>query len=91
VAVSLIIDRFLSSTWLNLAKQKLLLGIRNSWRGRVGVDCNSVSGMRLEMPSKQESQMSLISIKWLPVNEIGSRPWRRKEDLGSHSPCLERL
>lgn len=56
-----------------VADHKLLLDIQSSWRGKAGMHCNSVSGMRLEMSSKKVSQMSLTSIRKLMVNEIGSR------------------
>jgi hypothetical protein len=72
VAVSLTVVRFLCLTLLNLTNHKLPLDIRPLWRGKVGVDGSSISGMTLEMSSKQVSQMSLMSIRWLPVSEKGS-------------------
>jgi hypothetical protein len=57
--------------YLNLTKHKLLLGIRSSWIGKVGENCSSVSGMRLETSSKQVFQVSLMSMRNFPVNKIG--------------------
>jgi hypothetical protein len=46
--------------------------------------CSSVSGMRLKMSLKQVFQVSLTSMRNFPVNEIASRKWRSREDLGSY-------
>jgi len=56
--------------YFNLTKQKLLLGIRSSWIGKVGENCSSVSGMRLRMSSKRVFQVSLMSMRTFLVNKI---------------------
>ena len=75
---------------LNLAEHRLLLDIQSSWKGKVDESCSSVSGMRLEMSSKQVFQVSLMSMRNFLANEIGLRQKRSREDLGLYSLCLRK-